>query len=388
VTIGENTTGLGGPVIVEDQHTSTDDDGGGRSFAIAVVNSPGFRFGGAIYLQHRANDPQARGIEIENSDGVRFEQGFEIVCSRPNADGFLNRVRASVGVYSGCFTYTDLNDQGVLLWSMSDSQEEGGNASECVLEFGAITGTTRLARFIGLSADNQVWVDPTKVQGWDPTLALVDDGLGGGNVLIDPRATARKVLSVNTAFSFSLKASASLTIEREGPDPLDEDALPPPYVYSDGDTVTFAGRTYTWRDVLSTGPAVPDEILIPSAAIVADYPLMTAAYGYLQLAFLNAAVLGEEYKTAGEGVIYSEGTDPHDLVESDWGGNQFNILALSSGTGPNAYTVSTVMTGDHASWSGATMSGGGSADYALLNQTVLVNPGAYQLPMARSSNIS
>lgn len=381
IAIVEACTGSGGTVLITDQHQTTDPEGAGSKFACNITNSPGFIVQGAVRIQQRDGEDQMKGISIENSSGARFLQGSEVICARATDEDFIHRVRDSSYVYSGVTKYTDTNGRNTLLWTMSDSQEEGGNASSCVLEFGQITGTTKLARFVGLSANNQVWVDPTKVEDWNQSQALNDDGLGGGNVLIDPRATARTVVDISSSINLSLKASSTLTIEREGPDPLDEDALPPPYLFSDGDTVTFAGRTYIWRDVLSTGPTVANEILIPSATIVAAYPLMTAAYGYLQIAFLNAAVFAGDpslgvYKGAGEGVIYSTGTVPHALVESEWGGNQFNIRALDGGAAPNAYTTTVSMTGSHASWTGATMAGGGDPDETYLNVVLSVTAGA------------
>ena len=369
--IGEGTTGVGGAVLVEDQHTTTDDLGAGRSFAIAVVNSPGFVFDGVVRLQHRAADTQAKGVEVESSNGVRFLQGIETICSRPNGDGYMHRVRSSTDVYSGAVKFTDLNDQGILIWSMSDSQEEGGNASNCVLEFEQVTGTTRLAKFIGLSANNQVWADPSKVTDWDSDLALVDDGLGGGNILIDPRETVRKMLEVSASTDFSLKASSALTITREDIDPLDEDALPPPYLFSNNDTITIGSRTYTWKTTLSGA----NQIKIPDATLIAAYPTMTAEYGYLQIAFLNAAIMGTTYKGAGAGAIYGTGTTINTQVESEWGGNQINVRALTAGTAGNSIACTVSMTGSYATWTAATLTGGGSADESLLNQTVRVTTG-------------
>ncbi len=377
VAIVEACTGVGGDILVTDQHETTDDAQAGLRYAVAVVNSPGWLFGGAVNIQQRAGEDTMKAWSVENSDGVRFLQGCDVACDRDTDDGYLFRVRSSDGVCSGLVKFTDAGDTNTLLFTLSDSQEEGGNASNCVLEFGEVVGTQRLVQFVGLSADNQVWVDPSRVDGWDVAQALVDNGLGGGNVLIDPRATARKIMEVSASTDLTKKASATLTIEREGPDPEDEDALPMPRLFSNNETVTFAGRTYTWKTTL-TGAA--NEILIPNEDIVAAFPNMAnVEYGYLQLGFLNAAVMGTDYKDAEDGEIYGTGTVPHADVESEWGGNQFNIRSLTGGTGSNAYT--TTETSTYASWGSGTMTGGGGTDDSLVNQTIAVTTGASALTM-------
>jgi len=382
VAIVEACTGTGGPVLVEDQHLTADADGAGSKFAVNVTNSPGFMFDGVVRIQQRAGQDQMKAWSVENSDGVRFLQGCEVLCARSTDDDYLFRVRSSQDVYSGPTKYTDTNARGTLLFTMSDSQEEGGNASNCVLELVQVTGTTKLAEFVGLSSDNQVWVDPTKVDLWDADLALVDNGLGGGNALIDPRATVRKVKEVSTSLDLSLKASATLTIERDGPDPLDEDALPAPKMFSNNDTVEIGSTTFTWKTTL-TGAL--NEVLLPGATIVASYPLMTADYGYLQLAFLNAAVMGTTYKGAGAGQIYDADNIANTEVESEWGGNQFNVRALTAGTGGNSIALDATMTGGGADWNGATLTGGGGVDDGLVNQTLAVTTGASALTMTLPS---
>ena len=386
-----NCTGVGGNVTIYDHSRETDPNGGSFATAVDLNESPGFVIGGTIEVYQRAGQNGIKALVLDRSNGVQCLGGVKIVCDRTSASGSSILLRESTGCQIGLIEYEDLAAEGAPIISLSDLEEEGGDASSNTFHFGTVTGTAKLATLNGSSSDNKFFVDPSLIDEWDADAALDNTGFGTGNLLIDYVTGTKPPLEVSASTDLTTKARATLTIQRtaEG----DDEAVTAPYLFAHNDTITFGGRTYTWKTALSTGPTVANEILIPNAAIVARYPLMTAEYGYLQLAFLDAAVRGTNYKTAGApGVdpvatpgIYSTGTAAHATVESQWGGARLNLRALTGGTGPNDYTTTVSMTGGYATWENGATTGtfarGGSVDLSLVNRTILVTSGASDLTM-------
>lgn len=121
---------------------------------------------------------------------------------------------------------------------------------------------------------------------------------------------------------------------------------------ADGDTVTIGARVYTYRTALSTGPTVPNEILIGAAVTNA-------------VANTVAAING----AAGAGTTYSTGTAVHAQVAATSGpGNAVTLTARTAGAAGNA--IATTDTGTNLSFGGATMAGGADEDPG----TVVWNP--------------
>jgi hypothetical protein len=104
-------------------------------------------------------------------------------------------------------------------------------------------------------------------------------------------------------------------------------------------TVTIGTRTYTFRTTLSSGPTVPNEILI--GATVTE----TATR-------LVAAIMG----TAGEGSTYSIGTLPHPQVSATNTAGVVTITSRLLGVAGNSLALSAV--GANLTVSGATLTGG------------------------------
>ena len=378
INILEYCTGVGGNVILEDQCESPSP---GTNFAVRINFSPGFVIAGKIKVDHRANVDDLRCLSVENSDDVKIVQGVDLSVARATAGQPMCRIRNSKRVSVGTFNYQDANSRDSLLWTLSDSQDDGGNASDNTFEFGDVRGTNRLIEFLGLSANNEIRLDPRRIEDWDAEDALVNSGLGTGNYFVDVSSGNRRVLEITQSTSLSAPASNTLTVPRIDPTEADEeqDLLPTPKLFVNNDTITINGRVYTWKTTL-TGAV--DEILIPNTGLATTYTQMAGkSLGYLQLAFIDAAINLTSAYGAGIGVIYGSGTLINADVEAEWGGNELNVVAKTGGTGPNAYVCSVSSTATGATWATATLTGGGDFTNSYFNRTLVVTTGASNLVM-------
>lgn len=136
---------------------------------------------------------------------------------------------------------------------------------------------------------------------------------------------------------------------------LTSDATAP----SDGDTVVIGSVTYTYKTTLSTGPAVPYEVLIGVSAAVA-------------LDNLKSAING----TAGAGTTYGTGTVAHPDVEATTNSNTEQVVVARTAGVIDA--IATTETSSHLSWGAATLEGaaGRCALPATGGVLVLKNVGA------------
>jgi len=109
---------------------------------------------------------------------------------------------------------------------------------------------------------------------------------------------------------------------------------------SDGDTVTIGSTVYTFKTTLSSGPAVPYEVLIGVSAAVALDNIKSA---------INA--------TAGAGTTYATGTLIHPSVTATTNTNTTQLVVANiAGTLANA--IATTETSTHLAWGAATLAGG------------------------------
>ncbi len=382
LNILEYCTGVGGNVILEDQCESPSP---GTNFAVRINFSPGFVIAGKIKVEHRADVNDLRCLSIENSDDVKILHGVDLAVARASAGQALCRIRNSQRVSVGTFNYNDANSRGSLLWTLSDSQDDGGNASDCTFDFGDVRGTNRLIEFLGLSSNNEIRFDPRRIENFDGDDALVVEGLGSGNYYVDVSSGNRKILALSASTALTAKASNTLSVPRQEAteEEEEEDEAPPPKLFVNNDTVTINGRVYTFKTTL-TGAA--NEVLIPHAGLAGTYGQMAGKeFGYLQMAFLDAAIRLDTAYGAGIGVIYGTGTLINADVTSDWGGNELNVSAKASGTGPNAYVCSVSSTATGATWADGTTSdtltGGGDFTNSFFNRTLAVTTGASALTM-------
>lgn len=112
---------------------------------------------------------------------------------------------------------------------------------------------------------------------------------------------------------------------------------------TDGKIVTIDARVFTFKDTLSTGPDVPDEVKIGAAATDT-------------LDNLAAAMEG----SAGSGTKYGVGTLPHATVSAAAGtGDTLDMAARTAGAAGNAI-VTTTDSSDLA-FTGSTLAGGASS---------------------------
>lgn len=126
----------------------------------------------------------------------------------------------------------------------------------------------------------------------------------------------------------------------------------------DNETITIGATTYTYQDILSTGPTLANEILI--GATVSDTVANT-------IAAINAG--------AGVGVKYSTGTVANASVTAAQGiGNSVAVTAKVAGVGGNS--VVTTDTTTSANFGGGTLTGGADANPGTVTWTPL-EPNSY-----------
>ncbi len=114
---------------------------------------------------------------------------------------------------------------------------------------------------------------------------------------------------------------------------------------TDGDTVTIGAETYTFKDALSSGPAVAFEVLIGASAATALDNLKSA---------VNAS--------AGAGTTYGTGTTGNaDVTATTNTDTAQTFVATVAGAAGNALDSTVVSTGSVLSFAGLTFAGGVSA---------------------------
>jgi hypothetical protein len=126
---------------------------------------------------------------------------------------------------------------------------------------------------------------------------------------------------------------------------------------SDGDTVTIGSQTYTYKTTLSTGPTVPDEVLIGASQALA-------------MENLRRAINGDGV----EGTDYSTGTSTNaDVTASD---TATTVVATSIFYGTSENSIATTETGANLSWGNATLTGGTGVNYEAVDD-LLINAATY-----------
>jgi len=118
-------------------------------------------------------------------------------------------------------------------------------------------------------------------------------------------------------------------------------------VFTDGETVTIEGHTYTFKTTLVAG--TPDQVLIGAAATNS-------------LDNLKSAING----TAGGGTTYGTGTVAHDLVTATTNTSTAQTVeAKRVGTYANAYATTEACA--DAAWGAAVMESGAESSILLMN---------------------
>ena len=121
---------------------------------------------------------------------------------------------------------------------------------------------------------------------------------------------------------------------------------------SDGDTVTIGTQTYTYKTILSTGPTVPNEVLIGASQALA-------------MENLRRAVNGD----GAEGTEYGVGTSINEDVTATDTATTVAATSIYYGTSENS--IVTTETGATLAWGAATLSGGTGENYQAVNDLVI-----------------
>ena len=145
-----------------------------------------------------------------------------------------------------------------------------------------------------------------------------------------PNATSDVELDMNLDASSTNPAAASGTLTLTGNT-------------ANGETATVGGTTYTCVTALSTGPTVPDQVLIGATA--SD-----------TLNNLAAAIDGGVVGSDGIGTIYSTGTTANTDITATASGNSLGLQYSATGTAGNAITTTTDIA--NGSFGSGTLTGG------------------------------
>lgn len=188
-------------------------------------------------------------------------------------------------------------------------------------------------------------------------LTLTGDLTAGDQVLIGTEAQGGKTYTFVTALT-GVKATAVLT----GSD-----------VFTDGETVTVRGVTYTMRDALSD-PVQGYEVLI-GANLAASLDNLKLAINGGSTAYPTAA------DASGRGTTWSNGTVRHPYVTATTNTNtEQTVEAIDFGTAPNRWAVSE--TAANAAWGASTLANGVAN---VLNEVLLGANAAASLDNLKSA---
>jgi flagellar hook protein FlgE len=269
------------------------------------------------------------------------------------SDGAGDPTQIGAGVLiasvDSAFTQGTISSTGV----PTDMAIQGGGFF--VEQNGATTLYTRAGNFSQNASGYLMTSDGGYVLGYpavngviSPSQTLAPIQIANGQIS-PPNATTNVELTMNLDASGSAQAAATGTLTATGN-------------ATAGDTITIGGTTYTFVSALSTGPTVPNQVLISSAATGAEAAT---------LANLVAAINGG----SGEGTGYSDGTNANGQVTAALGpgSGQVNLTATSAGTAGNSIAT-TVSLGNSstfgASFGGATLTSG--VDGASFSEPVVV----------------
>jgi flagellar hook protein FlgE len=243
-----------------------------------------------------------------------------------------------IGSVISAFTQGTINSTGV----PTDMAIQGGGFF--LEQNGTTTLYTRAGNFSQDANGYLVTSDGGYVLGYpaangviSPSQTLAPLQISSGQISA-PNATTNVELTMNldAAGTAAAEATGTLTVTGNA---------------SANETVTIGGTTYTFVAALSTGPTVPDQVLIGAAA--AD-----------TLANLAAAINGG----AGAGTNYSTGTVANGGATASAGTTTLSLTATSAGSLGN--DIATMTTMANGTFGAATLTGG--VDDASFSEPVVV----------------
>jgi len=176
----------------------------------------------------------------------------------------------------------------------------------------------------------------------------------GGGILLRSQANASK--------DQATKATATLTLTGVITPGKHAESVVTANTIVDGSQITIGAITYTFKTALSSGPAVPYEVLIGASDATALDNLKSA---------INA--------TAGAGTTYATGTVAHpDVVATDNADTTQKVVARVPGTAANSKATTSLDA--TLSWPDTTLGGGtGASNPGVAPETVTVNDVTYSI---------
>jgi hypothetical protein len=370
----QGSSGIGGDIIVTDQHESSAPTGAGVGYCINVLDCPGFVFGGEILISPKDYQDKMKAMSIEYSNGVRVSKGLTFKAKRSTNSPVI-RFMSSDYCYMGKVIFEDSANVSSSIITCGDGEESGGGSSYCVFEGFEVKGTSgKLIEYHGDSHDNTLIVDSRKVEGFNPPTAIVSIGVGQNNVMriLDQQMSTSSVTeNISGTKPIQSSGTATLELQRQAPvDPDEEQGFP--WNFSVNEIITIDGatanaRAYRFRD--KTSLIAPYDVALGDGYNTLDafgQPAPTG--GEASMKNLARAILG----SGSPGVEYATGTVAHPTVTAE---NTGPFLTVRHKT-PGDIACQVWSTAAKASWSSSTLQGGGLSEASQLNHIQRYNPSA------------
>jgi hypothetical protein len=367
-----NCTGSIGPVTSVDQCLARDEDdtptsGSGSKFVLNFVGGRDMKIGRITAQQRASTAPLSqdalRAVDLDGCSNMRFE-GIDVSCTRLSTASAMVRMALTTECDFGPGSLRNAGTNTVAMYEMQVDDAVGGTNSDNNFAPVACSTLATVAVIAGSSKRNRFTVDPRQLtDGYVEGTTVADTSFGASNNIV--LTTGERVVPLSAAPSFETKANDLFVMSRTD-DPDADD--PTDLNFTNGATVTVAGRAYTARTTL-TGSGN-------------EFKIATSGEGgcVTSIKRLRAAMNNELLSGAGAGVIYNNGGTQHTTYQGISSGRTLAVAKRTAGASSDAMAT----TETNGAWVAGVSVGGGLLDTALLNSTLAITTAASTITVSMS----